>query len=184
MKPADTLIGSDTPIPVHTASQSMLDYEGELTVVISRDCKNLPTDFALEDVVLGYTAGNDMSARNFQLPALSGGQFCYAKSFDGFAPIGPAIIAPTLVPDPHALHYETRVNGEVRQKTGTNDMYWSVKQILHHLSQGTTLRAGTVVMTGTPSGVGHFQKRYLKDGDVVEVEIEGFEKLRNTVKFE
>ena len=184
MKPADALIGSDTPIPVHPGCQSMLDYEGELTVIISRDCKNLPTEFALEDVVLGYTAGNDVSARNFQLPAVSGGQFCYAKSFDGFAPIGPTIVAPALVPDPQALHYVTRVNGEVRQQTGTDDMYWSVKQIIHHLTQGTTLRAGTVIMTGTPSGVGYFQNRYLKEGDVVEVEIEGFEKLRNVVKFE
>ena len=70
----------------------------------------------------------------------------------------------------------TRVNGEVRQQTGTDDMYWSVKQIIHHLTQGTTPRVGTVIMTETPSGVGHFQKKYLKEGDVVEVEIEGFEK--------
>ena len=184
MKPADALIGPNIPITAHASTRSMLDYEGELTVVFARDCKNLPADFTLEDFVLGYTAGNDVSARNFQLPAVSGGQFCYAKSFDSFAPIGPASISPALIPDPQSLRYVTRVNGEVRQQTGTNDMYWTVKQIMQHLSQGTTLRAGTVIMTGTSSGVGVFQQKFLKDGDVVEVEIEGFETLRNVVKFE
>jgi 2-keto-4-pentenoate hydratase/2-oxohepta-3-ene-1,7-dioic acid hydratase in catechol pathway len=164
----------------------MLDYEGELTFVIARDTKNLPSDgdFNLEDYILGYTAGNDLSARNFQLPEASGGQFCYAKSFDGFAPIGPYIASPELVPDPQKLNYITRVNGVEQQKTGTNDMIWTVKDILRHLSQGTTLRAGTVVMTGTPSGVGYFRNEFLKDGDVVEVEIEGLMTLKNTMKFE
>jgi 2-keto-4-pentenoate hydratase/2-oxohepta-3-ene-1,7-dioic acid hydratase in catechol pathway len=127
MKPADALIGSDTPISAHPSCQSILDYEGEVTVIISRNCKNLSPKFALEDVVLGYTAGDNISARNFQLPAFSGGQFCYAKSFDGFAPIGPAIVTPALVPDPQALRYVTRVNGKVRQQTGTDDMYWMLK---------------------------------------------------------
>jgi 2-keto-4-pentenoate hydratase/2-oxohepta-3-ene-1,7-dioic acid hydratase in catechol pathway len=76
------------------------------------------------------------------------------------------------------------VNGVEQQKTGTNDMIWTVKDILRHLSQGTTLRAGTVVMTGTPSGVGYFRNEFLKDGDVVEVEIEGLMTLKNTMKFE
>jgi 2-keto-4-pentenoate hydratase/2-oxohepta-3-ene-1,7-dioic acid hydratase in catechol pathway len=164
----------------------MLDYEGELTFVIARDTKNLPRegDFNLEDYILGYTAGNDLSARNFQLPEVSGGQFCYAKSFDGFAPIGPYIASPELVPDPQKLNYVTRVNGVERQKTGTDDMIWTVKDIVRHLSQGTTLRAGTVVMTGTPSGVGYFRKEFLKDGDLVEVEIEGLMTLKNVMKFE
>ncbi len=166
----------------------MLDYEGELTFVVSRDVKNLPAtgDFPLADYVLGYTAGNDVSARNFQLAEASGGQFCYAKSFDEFAPIGPYIVSPALVPDPQKLKLWTRVNGEVRQETGTDDMYWTVKELLRHLSQGTTVKAGTVVMTGTPSGVGLFSnpKNFLKDGDLVEIEIEGIATLRNTMKFE
>jgi 2-keto-4-pentenoate hydratase/2-oxohepta-3-ene-1,7-dioic acid hydratase in catechol pathway len=164
----------------------MLDYEGELTFVIARDTKNLPRegDFNLEDYILGYTAGNDLSARNFRLPEVSGGQFCYAKSFDGFAPIGPYIASPELVPDPQKLNYVTCVNGVERQKTGTDDMIWTVKDIVRHLSQGTTLKAGTVVMTGTPSGVGYFRKEFLKDGDVVEVEIEGLMTLKNVMKFE
>ena len=165
----------------------MLDYEGELTVVISRDCKNISESEAL-DYVLGYTVGNDVSARNFQLPETSGGQFCYAKSFDNFAPIGPCIVSPELIPDPQVLKLATRVNGEVRQQTGTEDMIFSVAKIIAHLSTGTTLRRGTVIQTGTPSGVGLFMEPkgvgFLKNGDVVEVEIEGVGMIRNKMVFE
>jgi len=129
----------------------MLDYEGELVIVIGKDVKNVSEADGL-DYVLGYTIGNDISARNFQLPDVSGGQFCYAKSFDGFAPIGPAICTRKAVPDPQALFYTTRVNGVKRQETSTDDMIWTVKQIVHHLSRGTMLRRGTIIMTGTPSG--------------------------------
>lgn len=110
------------------------------------------------DYVLGYTVGNDVSARNFQLPAsVSGGQFGYAKSFDGFAPIGPCIASQEAIGgDPNKISYWTKVNGEKRQSTGTDDMIWSVGQIVEHLSRGTTLLAGTCIMTGTPSGVGVF----------------------------
>lgn len=162
----------------------MLDYEGELTFITSRDAKNLPADFDLADYILGYTAGNDVSARNFQLPEVSGGQYCYAKSFDTFAPIGPMVVSPTVIPDPQQLRFVVRVNGEVRQETGTDDMIWSVRQILRHLTQGTTVKAGTVVMTGTPSGVGFFQKRFLTHGDTVEVEVEGVARLVSKVDFE
>lgn len=162
----------------------MLDYEGELAVVIGRDCKDVPENVDLSEVVLGYTASNDVSARNYQLPTVSGGQFCYAKSFDKFAPIGPWITSPRVIPDPHKLRYTTRVNGKVVQQTGTDDMIWSVRQILHHLTRGTTVRAGTVIMTGTPAGVGFFRKEFLQDGDCVEVEIVGEMKLTNTMKFE
>jgi transcription initiation factor TFIIH subunit 2 len=183
-KPPDALTGPNDAISICPGAQHMLDYEGELTIIISKDCKNLPLDVNLSEYVLGYTAGNDVSARNYQLPAAGGGQYGYAKSFDGFAPIGPWIASPRLVPDPKVLRYKTRVNGEVRQETGVDDMIWSVQQILHHLSRGTTLRAGTVIMTGTPSGVGFFRKQFLKDGDVVEVEIEGLMTLNNRMEFE
>lgn len=98
----------------------------ELTIIIGEDGKDISEDDALSHV-LGYTAGNDISARNFQLPETSGGQYCYAKSFDGFAPIGPAIVSPELLTDPQKLRYVTRVNGAKRQETGTDDMIWSVK---------------------------------------------------------
>ncbi|KAJ5812013.1 hypothetical protein N7474_008314 [Penicillium riverlandense] len=183
-KPATSITGPTDLIHVHPKAQPMLDYEGELTFVTSRDIKNLPEDFDLADCVLGYTAGNDVSARNFQLPDVSGGQYCFAKSFDTFAPIGPALVSPSVIPDPQKLKYVTRVNGEVLQDTGTDDMIWTVKQILQHISIGTTVKAGTVVMTGTPSGVGLFRQKFLKDGDAVEVDVEGLGSLKNVVKFE
>jgi 2-keto-4-pentenoate hydratase/2-oxohepta-3-ene-1,7-dioic acid hydratase in catechol pathway len=145
---------------------------------MGKDAKNVSEEDAL-DYVLGYTAGNDVSARHFQLPEASGGQFCYAKSFDHFAPIGHTIVAAREIPDPQALKLSTKVNGIVKQETSTGDMIWGVRQIISHLSRGTTLRKGTVIMTGTPSGVGFFRKEFLKDGDVVEVEIEGVAVTRN-----
>ncbi|OAL43999.1 hypothetical protein IQ07DRAFT_664497 [Pyrenochaeta sp. DS3sAY3a] len=182
-KPADALAGPGEDIPVCSGAQPMLDYEGELTVIVGKDCKNLPANFDLADYVLGYTAGNDVSARNYQIPSASGSQFCYAKSFDKFAPIGPWITSPRVIPDPQKLRYVTRVNGEVRQETGTDDMIWSVKQVMVHLSRGTTLRAGTAIMMGTPAGVGFFKNQFLVSGDKVEVEIEGEMTLTNTMKF-
>lgn len=164
----------------------MLDYEGELTLIISRDCKNVAAaDY--QSVVLGYTVANDVSARNFQLPAsVSGGQFGYAKSFDRFAPLGPCIASPSVIPDPQKLSYWTKVNGVKRQQTGTDDMIYSVGQVVEHLSRGTTLRAGTAILTGTPSGVGLFMepKGFLKDGDVVEVYVEGIGGIENRMRFE
>ena len=160
----------------------MLDFEGELTVIIGRDAKNVSEAEAL-NYVLGYTAGNDLSARNFQLPEASGGQFCYAKSFDSFAPIGHTIVSTQEIPDPQNLRLTTKVNGVIKQETSTGDMIWSVKQLISHLSRGTTLRMGTVIMTGTPSGVGYFRKEFLGNGDVVEVEVDGVAKVRSEIAF-
>jgi len=185
-KPADALAGPYDDIPIHPSTASQLDYEGELTVIIAKDGKNIPESEALS-YVLGYTVGNDVSARNFQLPmSVSGGQFGYAKSFDKFAPIGPTVTLTSALPDPQALKYTTKVNGEKRQETGTDDMIFSVKKIIEHLSRGTTLRKGTAIMTGTPSGVGLFMepKGFLKNGDLVEIEIEGIGKIANKMIFE
>ena len=185
-KPADALAGPFDPIFIHPEAQPSLDYEGELTVIVGRDCKNVSESDAL-NYVLGYTVGNDVSARNFQARDVSGGQFCYAKSFDQFAPIGPCIASTTVVPDPQALTYTTKVNGELRQRTPTSDMIWSVKQIIAHLSRGTTLRKGTAIMTGTPSGVGLFMTErdgFLKDGDVVKIEVDAIGAISNKIVFE
>jgi len=152
-------------------------------VIIGQDAKNVSEADAL-NYVLGYSIGNDVSARHYQLPDVSGGQFCYAKSFDQFAPLGPAIWSSSVVKDPQALVYRTKVNGEVVQETGTNDMIWSVRQIVQHLSRGTTLRKGTVIMTGTPSGVGFFKNKFLAHGDIVEVELEGLGSIANSMQFE
>jgi 2-keto-4-pentenoate hydratase/2-oxohepta-3-ene-1,7-dioic acid hydratase in catechol pathway len=184
IKPADALIGPTDDIHVHTDARSQLDWEGEMAIIIGRDCKNATLDNAL-DFVLGYAIGNDVSARNFQVPAnVSGGQYCYAKSFDGFAPVGAAIAAPSVVSDPQKLNFTTRVNGEVKQRTCTSDMIWSVGEIVVHLSRGTTLRKGTVVMTGTPSGIGFFAGEFLRDGDVVEVEMDHAGSIRNRIVFD
>ena len=121
------------------------------------------------------------------MPAdISGGQFGYAKSFDQFGPIGPCITSTDIIKDPHSISYTVRVNGETRQTTPTSDMIWSVPQIIEHLSRGTTLKAGTCIMTGTPSGVGLFMKPpgFLKNGDVMEVDIEEIGVLRNRVVFD
>lgn len=164
----------------------MLDYEGELTLIISRDCKNAtPENYA--SYILGYTVANDVSARNYQLPAsVSGGQFGYAKSFDNFAPMGPCIVSPEVVGDPQKLRYWTKVNGEKRQETCTDDMIFGIGEIVCHLSRGTTLRAGTAILTGTPSGVGLFMepKGFVKDGDEVEICVEGIGSIINKMKFE
>lgn len=185
-KPSDALAGPNDDIHIQKAVQKQLDYEGELTVVIGWDAKNVSEDEAF-DYILGYTCGNDMTARDYQFPASkSGGQASYSKSFDNFAPIGPCITSTTIIKDPQDLNYVTKVNGEVRQKTPTSDMIWSVKQIVAHLSRATTLRAGTCIMTGTPSGIGYFMdpQGFLKDGDVVEVEIDKIGILKNRVVFE
>ncbi|KAL5118812.1 hypothetical protein ACEQ8H_003315 [Pleosporales sp. CAS-2024a] len=185
-KPSDALSGPLDAVPIPKSCQSMLDYEGELGVVIGRDCKNVSAaDFG--DYILGYTVGNDVSARNYQMPAsVSGGQFGYAKSFDGFCPIGPCIASTHVVPDPQKLTYWTKVNGDKRQHTGTDDMIYTVGQIVEHLSRGTTLRAGTAILTGTPSGVGLFMEpqSFLKDGDEVEIYVEGIGSIVNKMVFE
>lgn len=206
-KPPTALSGPGAQVQVHKDCQSQLDYEGELTIVIGKTGKNIAAaDYA--DYVLGYTVGNDVSARNFQIPAsVSGGQFGYAKSFDGFAPIGPCIAsAGAIGGDPNKIRFWTKVNGEKRQETSTDDMIWTVGSIVEHLSRGTTLQAGTCIMTGTPSGVGVFMvsltaphsqmvflltfffcqnpKGFVGDGDEVEVYVEGIGSLVNTFKFE
>jgi len=185
-KPCDALAGPLDPIPIHPDCQSMLDYEGELTIILGKDCKNVSAS-NYRDYILGYTVANDVSARNYQLPAsVSGGQFGYAKSFDKFAPIGPCIASTSVIPDPHNVKYWTKVNGQKRQETGTDDMIYTVGQIIEHLSRGTTLRAGTAILTGTPSGVGLFMepKGFLKDGDEVEVYVEGIGSIVNKMVFE
>ncbi|PHH93380.1 hypothetical protein CDD83_3693 [Cordyceps sp. RAO-2017] len=184
-KPPDALAGHEEAIPIHPEAQSQLDYEAELAVIIGRDGRDIAPERALEHV-LGYACANDVSARSFQLPArVSGGQWCFAKSFDGFAPLGPLVASPDVVPDPQALTLAARVNGQPRQRASTADMIWSVRQIIAFASKGTTLRRGTVILTGTPSGVGLFMEPpvFLGTGDEVEVEIQELGILRNTFDF-
>ncbi|KAK5222250.1 hypothetical protein LTR72_006507 [Exophiala xenobiotica] len=183
---ADALAGPYEDIPIHPECQSQMDYEAELCVVIGKDVKNAMVENAL-DYVLGYTAGNDVSARYWQWKDRSGGQHGSAKGFDKFAPIGPVIVSPSAIGNPHNLSLKTIVNRtDVRQSSRTDDVIFRIPEIIAHLTRGTTLRKGTVIMTGTPSGVAAFMKPpgFLQDGDVVEVEIEKIGRIANKLVFE
>lgn len=178
--PTDALAGPYDDIKVDPQCHN-LDYEGELCVVIGKDCKNFNAEGDFTEYVLGYCAGNDVSARFWQMPAQSGNQHGYAKSFDNFGPIGPTIVSTSEIPSPDELELTTTVNGEVRQKTSTGDLLFTIPKILEHLSRGTTVRKGTIIMTGTPSGVAAFMKppKWLQSGDVVQVEISRVGRITN-----
>jgi 2-keto-4-pentenoate hydratase/2-oxohepta-3-ene-1,7-dioic acid hydratase in catechol pathway len=132
--------------------------------------------------VLGYTIANDVSARDWQFE-LGGGQFCHAKSFDTFCPLGPVLVTRDEIPNPNALRLVTRVNGEVRQDWTTQDMVFDVATLVSFLSGSRTLAPGTVILTGTPHGVGYARKppMWLAPGDVCEIEIEKIGTLTNPV---
>ena len=159
------------------------DFEAELAVVIGRDCRDASEDGAM-GFVLGYACGNDVSARWWQKQG-SSGQFCRGKGFDTFCPLGPGVIARDAIADVQDLAVRCRVNGETMQDGHTSQMIFPIAKLISDLSSGTTLVAGTVIMTGTPSGVGMAREPrvWLQDGDVVEVEIEGVGTLKNTVRF-
>ena len=159
-----------------------MDFEAELCVVIGRAAKDVPTDRALS-FVLGYCCGNDVSARWWQKEG-SGGQFCRGKSFDTFCPLGPALTPAADVTDPQSLRVRCRVNGQTMQDASTASMIFPIARLISDLSQGTTLLPGTAILTGTPGGVGMARKPpvWLKDGDSVEVEIDGLGVLINRVR--
>lgn len=172
--------GDPIEIPTHLASAEV-DYECELAVVIGRACKNVSREKAL-DYVLGYTCANDVSARDWQIRK-GGGQWCRGKFFDTFAPLGPVLVTTDEIPNPNALGIKTILNGETVQDWNTNDMIFDVPALIEFLSGSTTLLPGTVILTGTPHGVGMAAKppRWLKAGDVVTIEIEKIGQLTNPV---
>ncbi|KAM0579981.1 hypothetical protein ACHAO2_002687 [Verticillium nonalfalfae] len=177
----------DVPIP-KVAQDGTVDYEGELAFVIGKSGKNIAKKDALSHIA-GYLACNDVSARAWQRdPKKAGGvpQWCFSKGFDKFAPLSPMLVSPSVVGDASSLRLRTLVNGEERQNEGTDDLLFGVEAIVEFLSQGTTLEAGTVVLTGTPSGVamGMKEPKYLNDGDVVEVTISGLGSVKNKMVFE
>lgn len=161
-----------------------VDYECELAIVIGYPCKNVSKAEALS-YVLGYTAANDVSARDWQ-KEWGGSQWCRAKTFDSFCPLGPALITPDEIPNPNALAIRSKVNGKVMQESNTSDMIFDVPTLISFLSGSTTLEPGTVILTGTPSGVGMAQKPplWLKAGDKVDIEIEKIGVLSNPVEEE
>lgn len=188
-KPRFSVADHGEPIPIpKIAQKKQCDYEGELCVVIGKTGRDIKEEDALGYIV-GYVSGNDVSSRTWQRdPTYAGGvpQWCFSKSFDKYAPLGPVLVSTKVISNPGALKLETRVNGEVRQNTNTDDLLFSVPKVIAFISQNTTLEAGTVIMMGTPGGVGAGMKppKYLNDGDVVEVEIEKIGTLSNKMDFE
>lgn len=161
-----------------------VDYECELAVVIGKECRNTTRDTAL-DHVLGYACANDVSARDWQLK-WGGSQWCRGKNFDTFCPLGPCLVTADEIPNPNDLGIKTVLNGEVMQDWNTNDMIFDVPALIEFLSGSTRLAAGTVILTGTPHGVGSARKPpiFLKDGDTVTIEIEKIGQLTNPVQNE
>ncbi|VAX11841.1 Fumarylacetoacetate hydrolase family protein [hydrothermal vent metagenome] len=183
MKPSTTVNspGNGIHLPKCCVRGPEVDFEAELAVIIGRHAKDVAEENAL-DYVLGYTAANDVSARKWQKHA-GGGQWIRGKSFDGFCPLGPAIVTTDEIQNPQALSIRTLLNGEVMQESNTADMIFSVARLISFLSQDTTLLPGTVILTGTPNGVGFTRKppRFLADGDQISIEIERIGKLSNSV---
>lgn len=175
--------GGTIRLPRFLPSESV-DYECELAVVIGRTCKNATPSNALEHV-LGYTAANDVSARDWQ-KIYSGGQWCKGKTFDSFCPLGPSLVTADAIGDADRLGIKTELNGEIVQSSNTADMIFSVADLICFLSGSTTLAPGTVILTGTPTGVGAAQDppRFLQAGDEVVVEVEGVGRLKNLVAAE
>ena len=158
-----------------------VDYEGELAVILGCDARDVPEDQA-RAVVASVACANDVSQRWWQWHG-SGGQWCRGKSFDTFCPLGEPVPI-SAITDLQGLQLTTRLNGEVVQQASTATMIFPVTRLIAELSQGTTLLAGTVILTGTPAGVGAGRKppRFLRDGDRVEVEISGVGRLINPVR--
>jgi 2-keto-4-pentenoate hydratase/2-oxohepta-3-ene-1,7-dioic acid hydratase in catechol pathway len=157
------------------------DYEAELAIVLKKSARNVSKARAL-DYVLGFTCANDVSARDWQRE-LGGGQFCHAKSFDTFCPLGPVIVTPDEIGNPNALRIRSILNGTVMQDSNTADQIFDVPTVIEFLTADKTLPAGTVILTGTPSGVGFARKPpvWLKAGDTISIEIEKIGTLTNPV---
>lgn len=185
MKSTNSIQHPDGPIeiPTHLSSEQV-DYEGELAIVIGRTAKNVSRTVAF-DYVLGYTCANDVSARDWQITN-GGGQWCRGKVFDTFCPLGPVIVTRDDIPNPNTLAIKTILNNELVQDWRTDDMIFDVPAIIEFLSGSTTLLPGTIILTGTPHGVGMAASppRFLKDGDVVTIEIENIGQLSNRVTLE
>jgi len=186
---AAILSGDDIVIPKVCQDRSQVDFEAELGVVIGWTrsggvVRDVPLAEALS-CVLGYVAANDVSARWWQKEG-SGGQFCRGKGFDTFCPIGPRLVPAADIRDPQALRVACRVNGVVMQDASTSDMIFGVATLISELSRGTTLLPGTLILTGTPSGVGMARTPpvFLREGDVVEIEVERLGTIRNRVRME
>ena len=182
MKNSGTVQNPGDPIVLPRKLRSdQVDYECELAVVIGKTCHNVSKADALSHV-LGYTCANDVSARDWQRNG-GGGHWCRGKTFATFLPLGPVLVTADDIPNPNNLSIRTVLNGEVMQDWNTNDMIFDVATLIEFLSASTILRPGTVIITGTPHGVGVARTPpvFLKAGDTVSIEIERIGKLSNPV---
>ena len=179
-KRVDRAVDPDGPVDSHADLVSDLDYEVELAVILGKDALNV-AESDCEPYIFGYTILNDISARTIQKRHK---QWYRGKSLDDFTPMGPWIVTADEVAFPPVLSIGCKVNGEIRQDSKTDCLIHGVAEVISELSQGMTLRAGTIIATGTPSGVamGMDDPKYLQPGDEMECWIEGIGTLRNTVK--
>jgi 2-keto-4-pentenoate hydratase/2-oxohepta-3-ene-1,7-dioic acid hydratase in catechol pathway len=171
--------GEAIVLPKHSKEP---DYEAEFAVVIGKGGRYISKDRWREHV-FGYTNLNDVSARDFQMAT---SQWMIGKTFDTFAPIGPAIVTADEIPDPHALDIQMIINGEVLQSSNTSQMVFRIADLIEHISSVFTLEPGDIISTGTPAGVGEAKKppRWLRPGDKVVVRISGIPELSNEVRAE
>ncbi len=180
IKPRTALTSTESDI-VCPDFVSKLDYEVELAVIIGKNCKNVSVEDASR-IVFGYMVFNDVSARDIQFKDK---QFTRGKSFDSFAPCGPWITTVDEIQDAQNLKITTKINGELRQNSSTSNMFIKIPEIISKISKVMTLEKGDIIATGTPAGVmlNNSNAIFLKDGDRVEMEIEGLGILKNTIKF-
>ena len=179
IKATTTLTAPGAPIILPAEAPDEVDYEAELAIIIGKTCKHV-LEKDVQDVILGYTCANDVSARDCQKRLDK--QWARAKSFDTFCPLGPVIVTPDEV-DGDNIAVRSILNDKVMQDSNTNDMIFPVRQLVSYLSRQFTLLAGTVILTGTPSGVGMARTPavYLRDGDTISVELGGIGRLSNPV---
>lgn len=174
-----SVIGPDEVISWDPSVASKVDYEAELAVIVGKRAKAVSAEHA-QEYIAGYTALNDVSARDLQF---GDGQWVRGKSLDTFCPLGPALVTPDEVPDPQDLVIQCQVNEELLQDSSTSEMIFKIPELIAFVTEGMTLEPGDVIATGTPHGVGVFRQPqiFLKDGDVVTVKIEKVGELRNRV---
>lgn len=177
LKSPNSILDPGGVVKIPSCAQNEVDYEGEIAFVVKADCKDVPADKA-DDFIEGYTLAQDISARKWQ-GRKGGNQWCMAKSFDTFCPLGPHLV-PSLSPK---WILRTLINGQERQRARVDDMIFSPQEVLSFLTMGRTISAGSVVLTGTPSGVGflHSPPQYLKPKDEIITEVDGIGRLINTV---
>jgi 2-keto-4-pentenoate hydratase/2-oxohepta-3-ene-1,7-dioic acid hydratase in catechol pathway len=181
LKATTSIVGHEGPIVLPAAGPDSVDYEAELAVVIGKKAKNIMPDKAM-DYVMGYTCANDVSARDWQFDKQKG-QWARGKSFDTFCPLGPWIVTKEEIDDPNNIGIRCIINGQTVQESKTSEMIFNVQNIVSNLSRSMTLLPGTVILTGTPDGVGFTRQPplFLQAGDLVSVEIEKIGTLTNEV---